>query len=314
MEKQMISLQTKFGDELKGFAWTVENPKENVIIVSGMEEKVERYDEFAKFLNSNGFNVYAIDHYGQGLNVDEKHAKGIVPKSFFSKSVKNIDEMVKTLRASLLPTTIFAHSMGSFMLQDYIQRFTDHVNKVVICGSNGKNAKLTYMFGRFIASFGGKKGKHRNDYAKMMNNLAFGGYKKAIKNRKTDFDWLSTNEENVKQYIEDPLCGYGSSKGFYYEFMKGCSRIYKREFTKKIRKDMHILIISGADDPVGAFGKGAKSLEKMYKKLHISDVQSKVYDGMRHEILNENEKEKVYADVLEFLNKEVEPAEELLKF
>lgn len=308
-ERNIISLKTKSGDELFGYAWTVKEPKENVIIVTGMEEYALRYDGFAKFLNDHGYNVYCIDQYGQGLN-GENGKLGLAPRSFFSKSVKNIDEIVSTCRQSLLPTTLLAHSMGSFMVQDYIQRFTEHINRVVICGSNGPNAALSYKFGKALITFAGH---NRDKKSKLMNSVIFGTYARSVKNHKTEFDWLSANEENVQKYIADPLCGYMSSNGFYYEFLKGCNRLYKNKFLKKIRKDMHILIIAGCDDPVGAKGKGPTKLAKMYQKLGIEDVTLKLYEGMRHEILNEVDNKIVYNDILTFLDRQVEPAESLLK-
>ena len=308
-ERNIISLKTKSGDELFGYAWTVKEPKENVIIVTGMEEYALRYDGFAKFLNDHGYNVYCIDQYGQGLN-GENGKLGLAPRSFFSKSVKNIDEIVSTCRQSLLPTTLLAHSMGSFMVQDYIQRFTEHINRVVICGSNGPNATLSYKFGKALITL---TGHNRDKKSKLMNSVIFGTYERTVKNHKTEFDWLSANEENVKKYIADPLCGYMSSNGFYYEFLKGCNRLYKKRFLKKIRKDMHILVIAGSDDPVGAKGKGPTKLAKMYQKLGIEDVTLKLYEGMRHEILNEVDNKIVYNDILTFLDRQVEPAESLLK-
>ena len=311
MAREEIQVQSIFGQTLKGYAWTITKPKANVVIVTGMEEYALRYDDFAEFLNKNGYNVYSVDHYGQGLTAGDEEHLGIVPKSFFSKSVKNIDDIVTSCRVSLLPTFIFAHSMGSFMLQDYIQRFTDHVNKVVICGSNGPNAKMSYAAGKLLAKITMTK-KSREQKAKFMDNFIFGMYAKAVKNRKTRSDWLSYNEANVEKYVADPYCGYGSSKGFYYEFMKGCNRLYKKKFLKKIRKDMHVLIVAGGDDPVGSNGKGPEKLAKLYKRLGLENVECKIYPHMRHEILNEDGKQEVYDDVVHFLDQECEPAEPIL--
>lgn len=41
---------------------------------------------------------------------------------------------------------------------------------------------------------------------------------------------------------------------------------------------------------------------KVYGKRGYSNVHSKLYDNMRHEILNEIEKEKVWNDILATLN------------
>ena len=291
-----------------GYAWTIKEPKANVIIVTGMAEHALRYDEFAEFLNKHDYNVYCIDHYGQGLTAGEEDKLGLVPMSFFSESVKDIDGLVVRLRASLRPTYIFAHSMGSFMLQDYIQRFTEHVNKVVICGTDGPNDKFLFSFGYFAARLLCPKRQY-SQKGVTMDKLMFGGYNKKFKPARTQFDWLSVNEENVDKYIADPYCGFVCSKGFYREFLKGNNRLFKAKFLKKIRKDMSVLLVAGKDDPVGAYGKGPAALAKKYKKLGLEDVQLKLYENMRHEILNEKDREIVYNDILAFLDQEKEPAE-----
>lgn len=311
--RETIKIKNKFGDEIFGYAWTVKEPIGNMIIVTGMAETAIRYDNFAEFLCSNGYNVYCLDHYGQGITAkNQGKALGVVPNSYFSKEVKIIDQLVVELRASLRPTYIFGHSMGSFMVQDYIQRFTNHVNKVIICGSNGKNAKGKYSFGVTLTKLITKK-SNREKPCSIMNKLAFGSFAKGIKNRKTDFDWLSTDNENVQKYINDPECGFVCSYGFFKEFMKGCNRLYKREFLKKIRKDMNVLVIAGSDDPVGCKGKGPTNLVKLYNKLGLENVQLKLYEGKRHEVLNETNRDEVYSDILKFLNEECAPAEEFLK-
>lgn len=311
---EIVRQEFKDGTSKLGYAWTIKKPKANVIIITGMVETAHRYSDFAEFLCDHGYNVYCMDHYGQGLNAGEKEegylAKGIVPNSFFSKSVHDCDELVSKLRASLLPTFIFAHSMGSFMLQDYIQRYSLHVNKVVICGSNGPNAKAAYGFGYFVTKLLVHK-KNALKEGKFFDKLIFGGYNKKIKHPRTSFDWLSVNTENVDKYMLDDLCGFVPCNKFYKEFLKGDKRLYKRKFLKKVRKDMSIFIIAGKDDPVGAYGKGPQKLAKMYKKLKIEDVRCKVYDNMRHEIMNEGDIT-VWNDVLAYLDEDKAPAERLL--
>jgi len=298
MARNVIVLKTINKDEIKGYSWTIQNPIANVIIVEGMEEHVERYDDFANFLNTQGFNVYAIDHYGHGLNVDQ--GLGIVPDSFFSKSVRNIDDTIKKIVVKNIPNYVFGHSMGSFMVQDFIQRFPNDVDKVVICGTNGPNADLLFKLGYKIAKLL-TNDKNRNTKSKFLTSLAIGSYSKAIKNRKTDSDWLSYNEDNVRKYVDNPLDGFGSPRGFYREFLKGNARLYKAKFLAKINPDVKVLIIAGKDDPVGAYGKGPKALAECYKDIGVKDVQLEIYENMRHEILNENDHDKVYNRIVEFL-------------
>ena len=211
--------------------------------------------------------------------------------------------LVEKLRISCKPTFIFSHSMGSFMCQDYIQIYTEHVSKVVLCGSGAKNPAVPVGFQ--LAKLIVHK-KNREKKAGFLNKLMFGGFNKRIKHPKTGYDWLSYNEENVAKYIEDPLCGFGPNNGFCYEFLKGMARLHKKKFLRKIRKDLDIFIISGEEDPVTGYGKSVGKLHDMYIKLGVKNVETKIYKGMRHEILNENNKQEVYEDIANFFLKDIE--------
>lgn len=286
-----------------GLSWTVEDSIANVVIMEGMEEYTDRYDDFARFLNKHKFNVYALDNFGQGLNVfPDLSNLGIVPKSAFRKQVQAVDALVNKLRVSARPTFIFSHSMGSLYCQDYIQRYTEHVSKVVLCGSMAKNwlTPIGYAIAKIVVNK-----KNRDKKAKFLNKLIFGGFNSKVENPLTPYDWISVNQKNVKDYIESPLCGYGPTNGFCLELLKGVNRLHKKKFLNKIRKDLDIFIVSGSGDPVTHYGKDVLKLEKMYKKLGIQNVTSRVYDGMRHEILLEEQKEIVYHDILEFFLKDL---------
>lgn len=298
-----ISLDLQDGSVLYGLAWKTENSVANVVIMQGMEEYARRYDDFAKYLNKEGFNVYAIDCFGQGENAYEESRVGVWPTSGFRKQVVAYDTLVKKLRISCRPTFVFAHSMGSFMAQDYIQRYTEHVSKVVLCGSGSKNGAVPigYQLAKMITNK-----RNRNKKAKFLNKLMFGNFNKKIENPETPYDWLSYNKENVQRYIEDPLCGFGPNNGFCLEFLKGMNRLYKKKFLVKIRKDLDIFIVSGDADPVTNYGKSVEALKTMYTKLGISSVDTKIYEHMRHEILNEDDRESVYKDIAEFFKKDLE--------
>ena len=302
MERKSISIKTVNGDTLRGFAWECAKPEGVVVIATGMEEASYRYDDFAKFLNNNGYNVYCVDHYGQGESVENESELGIVPRSFFSKCVRVLDDVAKKYAIKDKPLVIFGHSMGSFMVQDYIQRYNKRPTKAVIMGTNGPNAKVLFSMGYPLARLVAKL-RGENKPAKFLAGMAVGAYAKSVKNRKTDVDWLSYNEENVQKYIADPKCGHGSSNGFYRELLKGNHRLYRKKFLEKINKDLPILVIAGKDDPVGANGKGPTSLVNLYYKLGVKNAELKLYDHMRHEILNEDDKLTVYNDILAFIKK-----------
>ncbi|MGI6644762.1 MAG: alpha/beta fold hydrolase [Bacilli bacterium] len=282
-----------------GIAWTVDNPIGNVVIATGMEEHSVRYDDFATFLNENGYNVYCLDYYGQGRNVIEGGENlGEVPQSAFRKYVYTLYEMIKRIKISILPVYLLGHSMGSFHVQDFMQRFGGHVDKVILSGTNGKD--FLANIGYFLARITTPKRSY-NKKSKFIAQIALGNYQRSVKNRKTKSDWISTDEEVVAKYEADPLSGKGSTKGFYKEMLKGIVRLPKKKFMIKIPKQLPVLLIAGQDDPVGHYGKGVKKLAKAYEKVGLKNVTVHIYPNMRHEVLNEIGNEQVYQDVLEFL-------------
>lgn len=288
-------------DTLFGLKWLVDNSKFNVILMEGMEEHCSRYDAFAKFLNEKNVDVFALDTFGQGLNVKEDMSNvGIWPKDGFFKQCKAVHKLLMDLKAAGKPTYIFSHSMGSFMGQRLLIEFPNDIDKIVLCGSGSKNPVLG--MGHMLSKMTTNE-KNKNMKAKLMNNMMFGGFNKKIKNPRTPFDWLSYNEENVDKYIADPLCGFGPTNGFCLEFIEGMLPLHKAKSLKKLNPKAKIFIISGEEDPVTNYGKSVGILKDMYNKYGVSDVDTKIYEGMRHEILNEDRKLEVMEDIYNFFVK-----------
>lgn len=295
MEK--ITLTSRTGHELNGYLWQSDNPKANIVIAHGMVEHSLRYDEFNLFLNRNGYNVYMFDHIGHGENM--YLGKGVWPKDGFNECVDNIDSVIKLAKENSLPTILIGHSMGSFMVQSYIQRYQDEsIKKVVLIGSSGP--ETLYKLGAFVAKIVGLFG-NKTKPSKFMNNMSFASYNNKTEKR-TAFDWLSTDEAQVDKYIQDDNCGYIPSLQFFICFTGGLASLHKKEGLRKIRQDVPILIIAGKDDPVGNYGKSLDKLKKLYDSYGIEN-EIILYENMRHEILNEKDNLKVYKDILNYINK-----------
>lgn len=299
MEKFAVKLPDE--RELFGASYPIEKPQKHMVIQTGMQEKATRYEKFALFLNELGFDVFVLDAFGQGFNAEKEEDLQKWPENAFADNVLALNIKVEELKKDGLPVYLMGHSMGSFMVQAYLERFPNSVEKAIIMGSNGPDKALYDM--AYSLAYVAVNKSNWDDPNKFISNLAMGGYAKAIENAKTELDWLSYNEENVQAYIADPYCGHPNTGGFWREFLKGMKALYRKENLAKISKDEHILIVSGADDPVGKMGKGPKALEKMYKDLGVADVTLHIYDHMRHEILNEKDNQKVLDDIKEFLEK-----------
>jgi alpha-beta hydrolase superfamily lysophospholipase len=189
--------------------------------------------------------------------------------------------------------------MGSFMTQSRLERYPHSSDRTILIGSNGGQGALMSIASALSSMV--VSAKKWDEPCPLLTNLGLGGYSKAIKDRKTDLDWLSYNEENVKAYIADPKTGHPNTGGFWLEFMRGMKDIWTKKALDNLSKDEDIFIIAGEEDPVGQNGKGPKWLYDTYKAHGIEKVELKLYKHMRHEIHNEDDYMTVYDDLANFI-------------
>lgn len=136
---------------------------------------------------------------------------------------------------------------------------------------------------------------------KLLDSITFFNYNKGIKNPKSKFAWLSRDERIVKEYDEDPYCGTLFPVGFFYCLSRALRSLYDDNKLAAIPKDLPVFIISGSQDPFGEYEKGTIKLYEMYKALNIKDVKLKLYEGGRHEIINEVNRQQVYEYITDWL-------------
>lgn len=290
------------GREVELYVWDdVRSPKGVLKIAHGMVEHSARYDDFAKFLNSRGYVVVMNDHRGHGLTA-EADSLGFEDGDMWTNNVGDQIAILNYCKEKYnLPTVMMGHSYGSFITQAVIEENPDVVG-YVLCGSNlmkGIQYKVCNIVAKSMC-----RNKGARHPAQMIVNLSFKPYEKRFAGKNS---WLNRDEAEVKKYNEDPMCGYVCSANFYRTFMSGIAKLYKSEYYGRIDQNKPILIISGDNDPVGAYGKGVNKLEKFYlNTVKSTDVTKRLYSGARHEILNETCKHEVYADVADWLDKIVE--------
>jgi hypothetical protein len=294
------------GASIAVYKWLPEQrPKAVLHIVHGMAEHALRYDDFAKAACTKGFAVVAADHRGHGKTGAKNGIMGyLADQDGFSRVVEDQKEINTEIQKeyAALPIVILGHSFGSFVTQEYIERYGTTVKAAVLIGSAGPNPSVSaaLLLANLNCTWKGRK-----SVATFMNRLIFGSYNNRIKNPHTAFDWLSRDEREVKKYIDDDSCGFVCTAGFFQDFMRGLKRLHTQDALKDIPTDLPVLITAGSDDPVSNGGKTLKTLYRIYQDRGMQDVTLKLYENGRHEILNEINKEEVKADILDWLEQRI---------
>ena len=210
---------------------------------------------------------------------------------------------VKKLVLLNLPYFLLGHSMGSFLARTYLIRYPGTVDGAIIMGT-GQMAPAVIAGGRAVAAEEARR-VGEDQSSPLVQELAFGAYNKRFAPNRTEFDWLSVNPDNVDRYIQDPLCGGNPTIGLFREMLGGLRFIAKPENLRKMNLNTPILFISGEMDPVGDCGKGVKRAYESFRKAGVRSVFLKLYPELRHEILNEDCRETVYGDILQWLESRV---------
>lgn len=281
-------------------------PRAIVQIIHGIAEYIGRYDEFMSFLADNSIIAVGTDHLGHGKSIESEEQTGFFAYDNGWDYVVRDEEVLRLAMHENypeLPIIVFGHSMGSFMTRTLLIRYPDAFNAAIISGTGNQGAALVnggLFMGNLVT---GLRGAHH--YSKFLNNLAFGSYNKIYDNPKTEYDWLSRDETNVQKYIDDPLCGFIPSCSLFRDMMTGVKFITNKKNLTAMNKDMPVYFMSGDMDPVGECGKGVQKAYNNFLEAGMKDVSIKLYPGGRHEMLNEINKDEVYADILAWLNSKI---------
>ena len=291
--------------QIHAIRWEPEGePKAILQIVHGMVEFIDRYDDFAKYLTGYGFLVTGEDHLGHGASVQSDEYHGYFGKDGNSWVIADIHQLRLKMNEEFpnTPYLMLGHSMGSFLVRQYITekdaRYAEGLKGVIIMGTGWQPA-FTLTAGKLVATILGKDKVGKK--APMIDKMGFGAYLKRIPDARTTSDWLTKDEKIVDWYRAQPWCTFSFTPNGYYHMFSGMQKAHDISRMKKLPEGLPLLFASGAEDPVGTWGEGVRKAYMVYSENTPCDVSIKLYDGDRHEILNETDRAQVYEDMREFL-------------
>lgn len=305
--EEQVSFLSKDGKTtIHGVKWIPENGQYHAVlqVTHGMVEFIERYRAFAEYMNEQGFLVVGHDHLGHGASVTSEEEWGYFADENPSDIVVEDMHQLRTIvqgEEPGLPYFMLGHSMGSYMLRKYLCLYGEGVSGAVIMGTGSipdATTKMGLTLCRVIARF---RGWHYR--SKLMQSLTYSKPYKKYDLYGKDYanSWLSKNVENVQQYYAEPRCTFLFTVNGYRGLLEAVLFDNQMENIKKVPKNLPLLFVSGEDDPVGDLGVGVKKVYAMHKEAGMTDITYKLYQDDRHEILNETDREQVFADIASWL-------------
>ncbi len=287
--------------KIHGVKWIPEGEVKAIIQIShGMTEFIERYEDFALYLNSHGFLVVGNDHIGHGKSAGnsenfgyfgECDGGGIIVNDLHRITVKIRNEY------PTLPFFLLGHSMGSFMARRYIINYSGDIDGAIIMGTGNQSA-LMLGFGRTLTGFltNLKGSRYRSS---LVSFLCFSNYNSRVP--KNTGNWQTRDIEILNGIKDLPETNFTFTVSAFKQMFDTIAYVENEENISKIRKDLPILVISGTADPVGDYGKGVKKCHRAFASCGITDLTLKLIDGARHEIINETDRTDTYKYIKNWL-------------
>lgn len=278
-------------------------PRALLQISHGMVEFIDRYDRFARALAEEGILVAGNDHLGHGQSVSSQEDWGFFADKNGNRCVledmRSVQYWLRD-RYPNLPTFIMGHSMGSFLVRQYLHTFPeDQFAGVIILGTGMQPAWLVttgLLLARLIRTFKGPR--HRSRF---LTKLSLGSNNKHFKPNRTPCDWLTRDEAIVDLYCADPRNRFQFTASAFADMFEGMKTLYSRRNLARMNTATPILIASGDQDPVGSMGKAAPAYGRQLQALGFDQVTVKLYEGARHELVNETCRDKVDSDLAAFI-------------
>jgi alpha-beta hydrolase superfamily lysophospholipase len=255
-------------------AWTPDAVKAVVVLSHGLAEHSGRYAHVAARLNDAGYVLYALDHRGHGRS---DGTAGNIEGMAVVRA--DLDTLLTRARGEHpgLPVFLLGHSFGGLAALDY----------VVDRGGSGLTGLV--LSGAFVDPEAGNAVQRR--LAGVLSRLA-----PNLGVVPLDPSTVSKDPAEVEKYVTDPLNYHGKVRARSGAEMIAASR---RVAAGVRAVTLPALVMHGAADRL-APPEGSRLVAE---RLGSNDKTLTLYDGLRHEIFNEPERDAVLADVVTWLDK-----------
>lgn len=283
-------------------------PRAVLQMTHGMVEYIGRYEELARFLAGQGIAAVGHDHLGHGGTAATKEDYGYFGRPDGNRLLLDdifaVTRWAKALPALAgLPWFLLGHSMGSFYARQYLCEHGGELSGAILMGT-GWQPRAAALAGRalchLLAAF---KGWHYR--SKLVDGMAFGSYNRSFAPARTSKDWLNRDGREVDRYLADERCSFRFTLNGYDSLFTGLARLCDKRLLAQAPKDLPLLFLSGADDPVGSRGKGVERAAQSLRDAGVRRIAVKLYPAARHELLLELNRQEVFADIQAFMEQHI---------
>jgi alpha-beta hydrolase superfamily lysophospholipase len=306
MSDLTFQLNAVDGHRIAVYHWPTTGSRGVVHLLHGMAEHGARYAQLGANLNDAGWALVVHDHRGHGLSVSDEMDRGhYADVDGWNKVLADVATVQAWISEQYQgkPHVLAGHSMGSFVALDYAIKHGPTLDGLVLSSTDFKPRWFyRVMQGVFTLEkwrLGGR------GISSLVTALTFGKFAKQIPNRRTDYDWLSHDAEEVDKYINDALCGHHCTMQLWSDMLQGLLNISSKNGLRTLDKELPLFMFCGSGDPMNEFGKGARLMQKMLKKYHPENLRIDIYPQGRHELLNDSQREDITNNLISWLTESV---------
>lgn len=292
------------GAQIAAYTWLPDSgrPRALVQIAHGAAEHALRYDRFARHLVSHGYGVIASDHRGHGATAAATGGYGVAGENGWRAMVddlKAVGDQARALHPGL-PVALLGHSLGSMLARDYAQEYPDGLAGIILSGTfrTLPGAELQESIAGLEAEVAERGRTALSSYIPTL----FSSFNDAYP-RRTGFEWLSRDEAEVDAYVADERCGFAFSAGLALDWVHAIRKINDPRNLARVPADLPVHIAVGTEDPCNQRMTLVYELLEDFRYLGTEDLTWKGYEGARHEILNETNRDEVQDDLTAWLDK-----------
>ena len=287
---------------IRALVWAPEqeSPAGVVQIAPSFGDHIGRYDEFARFLAENGFVVCGADHVGHGGSVQTPEELGAVNPQAHLTVLRDMNTLHRIMakRYPAAPYYMLGVGVGAFAARVYAGAFADALAGAVFVGC-GQMPDFIWAFADPVNAL--MERMPRSVSSAAAPDVLFGRITKRLYKDDSELSWLSRSDETLEDYIADPLTGFMMTRDLTAALLMLLLKGSERKNAEVLPPQFKVMFVSGAKDSLGLFGRGVISASDIYAAAGLTP-EVILYPTDRHDLLHEPDRDKVFADILKFLN------------